>query len=268
MRLNENKVNIWIEHYTKNANIKKVIKYISDNKKCYDDFNDLTTDKMICNKKNIQEIIYFSFLDSINASKYRKLDDIFKSTINVIKIIEGISTEGQIDFIGFIKKFDNNLNNINEFFDHLVSKNPKNNFPGLKEKKASLFIRELYLINKFKNFDWNNFKYKIALDNVIENLFNIMLGFTIENNNRIIAQNDFYNFNSFIEKAELDKEIIESLWFWGYFNSKNNGENFRIIEFNKEKYYTNPFFYPENEKLKKTLSSFSDLFKKYFPTNR
>lgn len=276
---------IWINKYCENKdNIKKVYDYTVINKDVYEYFNEISISKIIDKGSgSTTKILYYCLLDSINATPQTNLDNICNTTKKFTQILNGYNTQRVIDFKEFIKKFDENNKDINDFFRYIVK-----NYKGIGNKIASVFIRELNLVNKkqniLENFKYEEFKYKIALDIVIEDLFNQMLKFEhkIDNEgkriNKIInAQRDFINFHEFIEEINMNQEIVESFWFWGYFNTKikkiglkdketdkvKKYTDFRDIGFNEAKFYTNPFFYPwdEENNFVEKLKGFANCFK-------
>lgn len=306
IKIDEDRIHQWKKAYEKKkTQINKIKEFTIKNFNIYREFNKLTIGNLIKPYDDIQEVIYFAFIDCINASGGNHLTNTAKSCRKVIGFLGEMKDVNQISFKEFMKYFGFACDHesgkvINGFFDYLVGKNTigEVNFPNFKQKKASLFLRDLYYIDKqrhiFTDYDkyYNKFEYKIALDIVIEDLFNIMLGYSEkykrnENKDSKIkwkkhkelinseTGQDFYNFHKFLNDIEFKNELAESLWFWGYFNttSKSNTENgkkniipnFRIVKFNEDKYNTNKFFYPsEGHKFEIKLKAFSNLFNKEF----
>jgi hypothetical protein len=294
INIDYNRVKKWLIKYKENEKqINNILGFLKNNYNVYHKYTIETTNKLICPCNNISEILYNIFLDSINASGGNNLTTTGESCESFWKIINKyestINSSNRIDFISFANFFDKSISNINDYFKYLIT------YKNMKEKKASLFIKTLYYANEikhiFENFNYSEFDYPIALDTVIEYFFNVMLGFKSEyiygeDNSKNIPKwkkgkdiinsgkkNEFYNFDYFIESIGYnneDKKYIESLWFWGYFNTnnkyakeKNNTPEYKIIGFNEVKYYANTYFYPDGRFIK-DLDNFNMKFKESF----
>jgi len=229
----------------------KILDFIIENKKYRKDYNYNYCNKFISGCKYAKERIRSLFVNSINAAGGNNLRLTGEACENFFKKVDKLPNKNLIDFKEFLSIF--NVTNINNLYAHLSD---SEEFPNFKNKKTALFIRDLDIVNKklFKNYNINKNDLQIPVDVVIVTIINKILHLNGKKK-KLNSMRDFDLVNKFAhEISPKNHMVIEDFWFWGYFNLGKK----RNIEFNKEKYYSDLFNYP-NEKLKEKLSDFRDL---------
>ncbi|MCF8246488.1 MAG: hypothetical protein K9J37_10595 [Saprospiraceae bacterium] len=169
-----------------------------------------------------------------------------------------------IDLYQFFHIFSDEVNDFDALFNFLVH---DKGLINLGKKKTALFLRNIDWVQEFSseserlftNYQIDKLDLRIPVDVVIVTLLNAIL--KIPSQNYLKPDRDFDLINSFAREILKEKFMqIEDLWFWGFFNLRNN-EKVRDIGFNEEKYYASKFIFP-NVELEKKLKCFAKLLLK------
>ncbi|MBT4340002.1 MAG: hypothetical protein HOD63_15535 [Bacteroidetes bacterium] len=263
----------------------KVIKFLNDNHQIVIDYHIIRLKinmSQDCPKKRLRTLFIMAY-DSNSSGRLDNKATAVEKFFNIIDKLD-VNKDNLINWNDFLDNLG--ISTSEEVFARLVVKHKKSSetkklerdYPGFAEKKAAIFLRDLFIIHNesefngnkvFKNFDLNKSHLKVPFDIVICDLINIILQTSnkIVNSNSIIeilpfekkekrpnvylvpGLNGFNKINNFaIEVFGKDLIILEDLWFWGYFNSKtkklSKTQSKKNIEFNSSKYNTDLYMYP------------------------
>lgn len=214
---------------------------------------------MSCRQK-----LYFIFVDMINAAGGSNLTTTGESCEKFYNVLKRLPGDKKIDFRTFAEVFSPENPTIEGIFHTLRS----NEYKNIGLKKAALFLRTLYsshsngaekLFTKFKIKESDLY---IPVDTVITDLLNQILHFQYLDKEKLFPHADFQVANRAAKEIFEEKfMIVEDLWFWGYFNSRVEKNRYRSIAFNKAKFYSSYFIYP-NEVLIGLHREFATIFNK------
>jgi len=255
---------VTIEHllnrYRENQNkFDDVISFMIANKHYRDEFNTNYCKRLIYPDLTAKENLRTLFINSMNAAGGNNLRLTAKSCRKFQTIINNLPNDKSIDYIYFLSLVGDNINNTSGLFNTLVS----NEYPNLKEKKAALFIRDIFIVQNnlnikiFHNYNVTEDELYIPLDDVISFLLTSIL------NSDLIKRTDFYVINEFSKDILGDNfMLVEDLWYWGYFNTTykefNKNKKVRIFEYNDDKLYSDIYYFPTPE-IKNKLKEFEKL---------
>lgn len=233
------------------VNIDLLIKFLKKNNYIVENFNTESTINIVSGCKNPYEMFYKIFLDSINASGGNNLTRIAKGCRTFLKIFEKPEKNNKLNFSNYYYKnnIEDNIkinieNKYIKFFEFISS----GVIDSFRKKKAALFMRGLYCLQKeyniFEDIDNPELIYMpIPVDVVISEIICKLLKM-----NDIMDLSQEQKFNIINQWAnnyfKNDYYLVESIWFWGYFTTRN-GNDGRIIGFNDDKYITNNWFFPD-----------------------
>lgn len=243
-----------LEH--KKEKMLPLLDFLKKNESIVDDFNRNSYLNLLSNCKSPKEKFYALFLDSINASGGLNLEYISEGCVY---IIEYFLDKMKIEKNKFY--FESVYPNIDSFYLDLIK-----NVKFMHKKKSALLIKGLYYAQKddklkiFHDLNLKKSNLKIPVDVVICEILNKV--FDLDDHIFLEPNRDFDLINEWAKNNfKEDYYLIENLWFWGYFNTRKvKNEKFRKIEFNKGKYISNCWFYPENDiKLFNNFKEFRDL---------
>lgn len=255
----------------KGEKFEKCVAFLKRNKERVEDFHYQATKKLVCNLPSAKERLYFLFLDCINAAGGNNLTATANGTEKFVKILNHFGNEVTISFKDFLGETKEVLElkseiseDITKYFFEIIS---DGNIKNFKSKKAALFMHQIHTcqsyeeLNIFSDLKPENIYKPIPLDVVIAFMCSELL--KLDEEFRIDASKHFDIFNKWVrDNLEDDYYLLEDLWYWGYFFTKNNNEN-RNLEFNTAKYYTNAWFYPCSQEeiyLKKKFDEFAKFF--------
>lgn len=230
--------------------------FLEKHEEIVDDFNKNVYIKLLSNCRDPKEKFYAIFLDSINASGGLNLEYIANGCNYIIS-----------NFLAKAKVIDNKIyfkdyySDINSLYFDLV-----NNVKFMHKKKSSLVIKGLFYVQNeeklkiFHDLEIEKNELNIPIDIVICEILNSIL--LLNEDVYLEANKDFELINEWAKNNFKERfYLIESLWFWGYFNTRKlKNERSRKIVFNQDKFISNPWFYPETDlKLLECFKEFREL---------
>ena len=244
---------------------KEIVQFMKENEKFRTNHTRYYTQKIMYNPNLVEnKIINYNqaflelYIGSVKAVSQGKINNQYEGFNKLRKKLTKINPDPNKK-INFKKLFENKSP-----FEYLAS----NNFKGLGNKTAALFIRDIHFTREELFEDFENFKpeyLKIPVDIVICIMLNKIFKLEtnkIHKNNRFIAESDFNFINTFFkEKLGRDYMLVEDLWFWGYFNLKVDKDT-RKFEFNEPKYEIDNHSY-NNELIKEKIKEFQNKFMRY-----
>ena len=263
----QNKVNELAILGEKNTILQKLIKFLKENHS-YVEGSRIDYYKNKIGDENAKVKLRKIFIDSLNASGGNNLSSSGIACQNFYNLIEKMPNAKIIDFQNFINIFNENCNsNIADIEDLYIFLANSPFFPNIRNKKAAIFIRNIFWLQETEKKIFNNLviepkSLKIPVDIIIVTILNKVLKLTDQN--ILKADRDFNLINEFSYNIMgEDYMVIEDLWFWGFFNTKSiklneTDRRERIIEFNSEKYYSADFIYP-NKELENKLNEFNSI---------
>jgi hypothetical protein len=208
-----------------------------------------------------KEKIMALFVNAMNAAGSRNLTRSGYSCKKFYSYINKLSDKKTISLNSLFLVFNDSITDVDGLFYFLIE-----NFTNFKHKKAALFLRDLHFLQKkspkkaqlFFDYSIKQSDLFIPLDIVIctclNKIFELPKKIWLKS-----GKNDFYLINEYF-KAQLGNSfmLIEDLWFWGYFNFVLDINKNRTVKFNEDKFFSDPYSYPNNEVMKK-LKKFNKL---------
>lgn len=246
MKTSKSKTDLWNKHYQRNKlKIDRLISFLKRRTKIVNKFYSESTIKSVSQHKLAKEKLYFLFLDCINAAGGNNLTNSAEATKLLLKHLDKLPNSRLIKFKDLTKIFNLKNSTTEELFIYLAN----GDFKNFRFKKAALFVRQIYYLQKsnehkiFNDLEPKNIYKPIPLDTVISEIVSKVIGLQYKNR---IKGSDGEEFNNWAIKILGKKEyyLLEDLWFWGYFSLRKDNKGFRKINYNEAKLITNPWIYP------------------------
>ncbi len=236
---------------TKKNSVKfnELVSFLKTNNETVENFHSISIENLVIGCKSPYEKYYKVFLDSINASGGNNLTLIGKGCKTFLNLFEKPENDGKLNFNKFC--IENNItNDFIEYFNYISS----GSIVSFREKKAALFMRDIYYLQKqflifedVKNIEsiYRPIPVDVVISEILKTFFKFDDLMTLSQNQRFLLINDWANYH-----LKNDYYLIESIWFWGYFTTKNIS-NGREIGFNDDKYISNNWFFPDYTNIEK-----------------
>ena len=180
----------------------KVIKFLNDNHQIVIDYHIIRLKinmSQDCPKKRLRTLFIMAY-DSNSSGRLDNKATAVEKFFNIIDKLD-VNKDNLINWNDFLDNLG--ISTSEEVFARLVVKHKKSSetkklerdYPGFAEKKAAIFLRDLFIIHNesefngnkvFKNFDLNKSHLKVPFDIVICDLINIIL----QTSNKIVNSND------------------------------------------------------------------------------